>query len=149
MAHGTLNAYVGTYGSVEDASADYDAVAELRKEGATGHLEAAVMRRDQVGKLTMERHDRLGGLHLSHAPSQELNRISDQIEANVVALVVLGSAEDAAQVGKAATRASSGRTTEIEHLGLADGYFADGGGSPSSLGDDPGFEDGSVGHLGV
>jgi hypothetical protein len=148
MSHQTSTAFVGTYDSVEAASADFDAVARLREGGQVGHVEAAVVSRDDAGRLTWDRHERLGGIHLSHAPTDDLVRLSDQIEAKAVALVVLGSAEDCAAVTRAATGAGASVTQAVQHPGLAEGYFAGGGGTmPEDSGG--GYEDGSVGHLGV
>ena len=149
MAHKNDTAFVGTYDTVDAASADFDAVSALHHGGGVGHLEAAVLSRDHVGKLSWDRHEKLGGIHLSHAPSDELVRLSDRLAADAVALVVIGSADDSAAVARAAAGARDPRTEAVEHPGMAEGYFAGGGGAAPGTGEETGFEDGSVGHLGV
>lgn len=48
---------VATYPSVADAEADYKAVMALHKEGDLGHVAAAVLTKDDKGKLKISRHD--------------------------------------------------------------------------------------------
>jgi len=147
MSNKSSTALVGSYDSVDEASADAEAVADAHRRGNVGHVEIAVVSRDEIGKLTWNQHERLGGIHLSHAPSQELLRLSDQLGASSVTLVVIGSSDDSAVVEQAATRARERNTMVIEHLSMAEGFFSGGGGD--APGGDTGFEDGSVGHLGV
>jgi uncharacterized membrane protein len=59
--------YIGTYGSEVDARADYDVVKELHAAGAVGTFDAAVITKDDKGKLhvnkdeTTTRHGAWGG----------------------------------------------------------------------------------------
>jgi hypothetical protein len=142
------SAFVGSYDSVGAASNDFDSVGVAHHDGHVGHVEAAVLSRDSVGKLSWDRHERFGGFHLSHSPSDELVRISDQLVENQVALVVIGSSDDSAAIEHAAAGARDPQTQTIEHQSLSEGYFSGGGGAPPEIGES-GFEDGSVGHLGV
>jgi hypothetical protein len=61
----------------------------------------------------------------------------------------VGSEADAAVIATLATGATDGTTRRIEHLGLADGFFASGTTGGSAPIEDTGFEDGEIGHLGV
>jgi hypothetical protein len=147
MSNKNSTAFLGSYDTVDAATTDLDAVNELHHSGGVGHVEVAIVSRDDIGKLTWNRHERLGGIHLSHAPSEELTRLSDQLEAASVTLVVIGSVDDAAAAEHAATHAGERTTKAVEHPSLAEGYFSGGGGADP--GGQTGFEDGSVGHLGV
>jgi len=147
MSNNNSSALVGSYDTVDEASADAEAVADAHRRGNVGHVEIAVVSRDEIGKLTWNQHERLGGIHLSHTPSEELVRLSDQLGANSVTLLVIGSCDDSAVIEETATRARNRTTEVIEHLSMAEGFFAGGGGF--APGTDTGFEDGSVGHLGV
>ena len=59
--------YVGTYGSEVDARADYDVVKDLHAMGAVGTYDAAVVTKDDSGKIhvnkdeTSTRHGAWGG----------------------------------------------------------------------------------------
>lgn len=59
--------YVGTYGSEVDARADYDVVKDLHALGAVGTFDAAVVTKDDSGKIhvnkdeTSTRHGAWGG----------------------------------------------------------------------------------------
>jgi uncharacterized membrane protein len=48
---------VATYPNVTDAESDYKAVMALHKEGDLGHVAAAVLTKDDEGKLKIHRHD--------------------------------------------------------------------------------------------
>lgn len=147
MSHDDTTAFVGTYDSVDAASADFDAVGALHHGGGLGHVEAAIISRDSIGKLSWDRHERIGGMHMSHSPSDTLVRLSDQLDSDTVELVVLGDASDTAKAATAAAGAKDPRTVTIEHQSMADGFFSGGGGQMPS--GHTGYEDGSVGHLGV
>jgi uncharacterized membrane protein len=47
----TVVVYVGAYGSVDDAKADYDAVKQLYSDGVIGLYDAAVISKDAAGKV--------------------------------------------------------------------------------------------------
>jgi hypothetical protein len=148
MAHEPKALYWGSYASTDVAGDDFDAVLAAHNAGSLGHVEIGILARAADRTLTRPRHEWLG-FHLGHAPSDEFTEIGDELGPGAVALVAVGSEADAATVATLAAHASGSVTRRIEHLGLADGYFASGttgGGVPD---DDTGFEDGSVGHLGV
>jgi len=147
MSNKNSSALVGSYDTVDQASADAEAVVDAHRRGNVGHVEIAVVSRDEIGKLTWNQHERLGGIHLSHAPTEELVRLSDHLGANSVTLLVIGSSDDSAVIEQTATRARERTTQVIEHLSMAEGFFSDSYGAPPE--EDTGFEDGSVGHLGV
>ena len=46
--------YVGTYASEVDARTDYDLVKELHSQGAVGTYDAAVITKDDAGKVRVE-----------------------------------------------------------------------------------------------
>lgn len=49
--------FVASYDSLADAEADYRAVMGMHKEGDLGHVAAAVVSKDDKGKLKVRRHD--------------------------------------------------------------------------------------------
>jgi uncharacterized membrane protein len=49
--------FVGTYASEVDAKADYDTVKELHSEGAVGTFDAAVITKDDEGKVHVNKHE--------------------------------------------------------------------------------------------
>jgi hypothetical protein len=106
--------FIGHYASAADASADYDAVAAAHESGATGHLEAAVVARGQGGGLTLERHAKMGGMHLGHGPSNELKVGTQEIERGTVALLVVSTPDDAKHVDAAVTRATSRASHHVD-----------------------------------
>ena len=144
MAH-MNQLFIGHYASVADASADYDSVAAAHESGVTGHLEAAVVARDAGGTLTLDRHSKLGGIHLVHGPSDELKSGTQEIERGTVALLVISTEDDAKVVDTAVTRATSRASHPVDHgyLGGSDIGFADSpppdevGGAPTA--DDSGL----------
>ena len=119
MAH-TSQLFIGHYASVAEASADYDSVAAAHESGATGHVEAAVVTRDVAGSLTLDRHAKMGGIHLIHGPSDELKAGTQEIERGTVALLVVSTEEDAKAVDSAVTRSTSRASHPIDH-GYLDG----------------------------
>lgn len=48
---------VATYDGLADAEADYRGVMDLHKAGQLGHVSAAVLTKDEDGKLKVHRHD--------------------------------------------------------------------------------------------
>jgi len=149
MAHESKSLYVGRYESPGAADGALDAVVAAHRAGSLGHVEVGILERGADRTLTRPRHEWLGGLHVRHGPSDEFTAIGDELEPGEVVLVAVGSDEDAAHVAALPTGAIDGATRKIEHLGLAEGYFASGTSGGSVPDDDTGFEDGSVGHLGV
>lgn len=150
MAHRSETAFVGAYDSVPAAGADYEAVAALHGTGATDHLEAAVVSRGPSGALTFEQHARMGGIHLSHGPTDELKRVAEEVERGSVALLVISAEGDARLVADAASHATTTASHTVQHFGLEDGAFAGGGIPDPAEGDaGTGFTDGQVGQLGV
>jgi hypothetical protein len=156
MAH-MNQLFIGHYAAAADASADYDSVAAAHESGAAGHLEAAVVARDVTGGLTLERHARMGGIHLGHGPSDELKSGTQEVERGTVALLVVSTEGDAKAVDTAVTRASARASHPVDHgyLGGADFGFASGppadevGGAPESADDGgvPGSGSGQEGRL--
>ena len=110
--------FIGDYASVADASADYDSVAAAHESGATGHLEAAVVARDAAGTLTLERHSRMGGIHLAHGPSNELKAGTQEVERGSVALLVISNEDDAKTVDTTVTRATARASHPVDHVHL-------------------------------
>src|SRR6516165_1800188 len=49
--------FVGTYASEVDAKADYDTVKELHSVGAVGTFDAAVITKDDSGKVHINKHE--------------------------------------------------------------------------------------------
>jgi hypothetical protein len=115
MTHKSEIVFIGGYENVSDASADYDAVAAAQSTGTTGHLEAAVVSRDPSGALALDRHARLGGIHLAHGPTDELRGATQEVARGSVALLVVCAQEDAKEVDAAAKRATA-RTTRAAEL---------------------------------
>ena len=148
MAHRSQTLFIGNYTSVADASADYDSVAAEHASGAIGHLEAAVVARDVAGTLTLQRHSKLGGIHLGHGPSDELKAGTQYVDRGSLALLVISTEEDAKAVDTSVTRASARASRPVDHgyLGGSDVGFASGppsdefGGAPATT-DDSGVAD--------
>ena len=151
MANTSQTLFIGNYASVADASADYDSVAAEHASGAIGHVEAGVVARDVAGTLTLERHSRLGGIHLGHGPSDEFKAGTQYLERGTLALLVISTEEDAKAVDTAATRASARASRPVDHgyLGGSDVGFASGppsaevGGAPATADDSGGADTGS------
>ena len=65
---GELFIFIGTYGAEEDARTDYDAVRELHSAGAVGSYDAALVTKDEDGRVharrveTATRHAGWGGV---------------------------------------------------------------------------------------
>lgn len=56
--------FIGTYASKEDARSDYEVVKELHSEGAVGSFDAAVLTKDDKGKVHVNKDEtatRVGG----------------------------------------------------------------------------------------
>ena len=149
MAH-SETAFIGSYPGTAEASLDYEAVAAAHAAGNLGHLEAAVVARADDGALALDRHERMGGIHLTHGPTDELLMLAEEVEQGSTALLVISAADDAAGVEAAVTRATARSAHPVQHFGLAEGGFA-GGGTPDRTFHDTGtgFEGGQVGELGV
>ena len=151
MAHKGGTAFIAGYGSVSDASADYDAVEAAHGSEGLGHLEAAVVSRDATGSLTIERHARLGGVHLVHSPTDDLKSLAQEVEQGSVALLVISGADDAKAVNTAATRATTRTSHEVEHFYLSNsdaGFYtappSDEVGGPAVAGYDGGVPDAEI-----
>jgi len=149
MAHPSQMLFIGLYGGVADASADYDSVAAAHDSGATGHLEAAVVARDAGGTLTLQRHAKMGGIHLAHGPSNELKAGTQEMERGSIALLVISTEDDAKAVDAAVTRATTRDSHPVDHdyLGGADVGFATGP-PPEELGGAPVTDDSGVASTG-
>lgn len=150
MAPRNETAFVGLYNSVSDASVAYAAVAALEATGATDPLEAAVVTRATTGELTFGQHARMGGVHLAHGPTDELQRIAEEVERGSVALLVISAESDATVIAGAAGHPRSTASHDIEQFSLETEAFA-GGGTPHPAEGDAGteFTDGQLGQLGV
>jgi hypothetical protein len=114
MAHPS-QLFIGHYGTAADAATDYDAIAATHDSGATGHIEVAVVSRDADGELTLQRHAKMGGMHLGHGPSNELQAGTQEIERGTVALLVVCNDSDVSAVDGAVTRATSRASHEADH----------------------------------
>jgi hypothetical protein len=130
MAH-MSELFIGHYASAEDASTDYDAVAAAHDSGAVGHVELAVVAAGTGGAVTIQRHDKMGGVHLTHGLSDELKAGTQEVERGAVALLVVSTEDDAKTVDTTATRATSRATHASTHVYLGDSNFGFGNAPPS------------------
>jgi hypothetical protein len=147
MSDRPTTALIGTYPSVGVADADLDQVVAAHKDADLGHLEVAVYTDDGRG-AQVQRHERLGGLHLGKHASDDLTRVSWTLPGDPVSLVVLCHDGDVAALQAVLTGATATRTQVVDHPSAADEFFE--GSTPMDRPrDSTGFEDGEVGHLGV
>jgi hypothetical protein len=143
-------AVIGAYATIQDAESDYASVTALHGSGVK-HLEAAVLVRDPRGVVTVHSHEKLGGFrsHFSQGVSEDVSRIGDELPDAGISLVVITADHDGPTVAAAVTKARSTSTRAVEHLGMEEGFFAGPAAATPPPDVDTGFEDGSVGHLGV
>jgi hypothetical protein len=149
MADHPTTALIGTYVSVLEADADLDRVVAAHGDAHLGHVEAAVFTDDGRGPQ-VQRHERVGGLrsHFGNHASDDLTRVGWTLPGDPVSLVVLCDDADIGSLEAALGGATATRTQAVDHPSAADEYFE--GSTPLDRpADDTGFEDGSVGHLGV
>jgi hypothetical protein len=144
MTHGSEIVFIGGYKNVSDASADYDSVAAAQGNGSTGRVEVAVVSRDTAGTLAIQRHARLGGIHVTHGPTDELKAATQEVERGAVALLVISAEDDAKAVDTATTRAAIRTSHVVEHfyLGNPDAGFNSGAPSDEVGGPPVGYDGG-------
>jgi uncharacterized membrane protein len=56
--NGNVFVYIASYGSVDDAWLDYDAVKDMHSSGVIGTYDAAVVQKDADGKVHVNKHEK-------------------------------------------------------------------------------------------
>jgi hypothetical protein len=142
--------FVGTYPSTEVAESDFKQLKQMHHEGILGQMDAAIVHKDDAGEVSLHRESS----HLFHQLGNgELKDLAATFANGTVNLVIDLDPKDAETIKEYASSATSSR---VHRVGDID---AEGWTDPQTdlthaewmtaiLGGS-GYEDGSVGHLGV
>ena len=148
MSDKPSTALIGTYASVAEADADLASVVKAHGDSRLGHLEVAVLVDNGSGPK-VHRHEKVGGHHVFHGMSDDMTRLGWSLPGDAVTLAVLCEDSDLAALKPALGNARETRAEAVVRPSMEDGFFEGSSSLDPLPGVGTGFEDGSVGHLGV